>query len=114
MSALSDGEVLYFCVDPELHAMKEHREKGGRGVFLRNGALILAEGLDERELMPSFDMPALGGNAPKSDAETLLAAVAAAWALNLDLELIQTGIATWTPPGLRNQLALRNAESWKK
>jgi cyanophycin synthetase len=92
MSALSDGEVLYFCADADVPALGAHREKGGRCVFLRDGAITLAEGLDERELAPLAETPT--PEASENDAETLLAAVAAAWALGLDDDLIRAGIAT--------------------
>jgi cyanophycin synthetase len=95
MSALSDGEVLYFCADPDLPALRTHREKGGRCVFLRDGVLVLAEGFDERELVPLAETPT--PDASENDAEILLAAVAAAWALGLDDDLIRTGITTWFP-----------------
>jgi cyanophycin synthetase len=91
MAALSDGDVLFFGTDPDLPAIREHRAKGGRCVFLRNGVLVLAEGATQRDLMPL----APGGSV--DDSETLLAAVAVAWVLNLSDDLIRTGIATGFP-----------------
>jgi cyanophycin synthetase len=96
MAELCDGEVVFYALDSA--ALAAHREKGGRAVFLQGGAAVLAQGASETSganieaLMKRF---AAAGQA--TDAATLLAAVATAWALNISPELISAGLDTFVP-----------------
>ncbi|HEV6964704.1 MULTISPECIES: cyanophycin synthetase [Roseateles] len=96
MAELSDGEVVFYAEDGELEALRHHRERGGRAVFLRGGAAVLAQGPAET---PGANIEALlrrfGERA--TDASTLLAAVATAWALGISPELIAAGLDTFVP-----------------
>jgi cyanophycin synthetase len=94
MSALCDGEVIFYSANPDAAAMAAHRSKNGRALFIRQDQVVLATGSTEAFL------PALGKLAPwrarhkhrKISEETLLAAVGAAWALTIPLDLIGAGI----------------------
>jgi cyanophycin synthetase len=96
MGPLSDGEVLFYALDAA--TLSEHRAAGGRAVFLQGGAAMLAQGASETAganvdaLLARF---AAAGQA--SDADTVLAAVATAWALNISPELISAGLDTFVP-----------------
>ncbi len=98
MAELSDGEVLFYALDGSNAAITAHRAKGGRAVFLRSGAAVLAQGQGETAganidaLLQRF---AAAGIA--TDAQTLLAAVATAWALHISPELISAGADTFVP-----------------
>jgi cyanophycin synthetase len=96
MAELSDGEVVFYAEDGGLEALQHHRDRGGRAVFLRGGAAVLAQGPAET---PGANIDALlrrfGSQAV--DASTLLAAVAAAWALGISPELIAAGLDTFVP-----------------
>jgi cyanophycin synthetase len=96
MAELSDGEVVFYAEDGGLDAIRQHRERGGRAVFLRGGAAVLAQGPAET---PGANIDALlrrfGSEA--TDAATLLAAVATAWALGISPELIAAGLDTFVP-----------------
>ena len=96
MAELSDGEVLFYAEDGSLDAIQHHRDRGGRAVFLRGGAAVLAQGPAET---PGANIDALlrrfGTQA--TDAPTLLAAVATAWALGISPELIAAGLDTFVP-----------------
>jgi cyanophycin synthetase len=97
MAELSDGEVVFYAEDGRLEALQHHRERGGRAVFLRGGAAVLAQGPAET---PGANLEALlkrFGPASGVDAPTLLAAVAAAWAMNISPELIAAGLDTFVP-----------------
>ena len=96
MAELSDGEIVFYAEDASLPAVQHHRERGGRAVFLRGGAAVLAQGPAET---PGANIEALlrrFGTAP-ADAPTLLAAVATAWALGISPELIAAGLDTFVP-----------------
>ncbi|MEO6281606.1 cyanophycin synthetase [Roseateles sp.] len=96
MAELSDGEVVFYAEDGSLDALQQHRDRGGRAVFLRGGAAVLAHGSAET---PGANIDALlrrfGPQA--TNASTLLAAVAAAWALGISPELIAAGLDTFVP-----------------
>ena len=95
MAELCDGSVILFGVDPELPAITEHREQGGRTVFVRYGRLVMATGRDEATLVEVAAIPFLNTGVAAFQVENVLAAVGVAWALGLSQELIRTGIETF-------------------
>lgn len=95
MAELCDGSVILFAKDPEIPAITEHRDQGGRAVFVRYGRLIMATGKDEVTLVEVASIPLLNTGAPAFQVENVLAAVGAAWALGLSNELIRTGVETF-------------------
>ncbi len=85
-----DGEVIYFAAQGELPLVQVHLEKGGRAVLVRNGRIVLCLGKKETLLI---NLPGiLEGN--EKQVEYMLAAIAAAWALGIQLDLLRAGIAT--------------------
>jgi len=95
MAELCDGSVILFGKDPEIAAITEHRDQGGRAVFIRYGRLVMATGRDEVTLVEAASIPLLNTGTPSFQVENVLAAVGAAWALGLSLELIRAGIETF-------------------
>ncbi len=95
MSALCDGEVIYFALDPELPTVTEHRERGKRAVVARYGQIMLASGLGEVPLARIVDIPLTDGGKDRNQVENVLAAVAAAWALGISPDVMRTGIETF-------------------
>lgn len=95
MAELCDGSVILFGLDPEIPAITEHRDQGGRAVFVRYGRLVMATGRDEVTLVEVASIPLLSSGAPVFQVENVLAAVGAAWALGLTHELIRAGIETF-------------------
>ncbi|MDQ5918202.1 MAG: cyanophycin synthetase, partial [Pseudomonadota bacterium] len=97
MAELSDGEVLFFGIDPDLPMLVEHRGKEGRSVYVRDGYLTLAMGDDEEPLVDIAMLTTTPAGCPPYQIENLLAAVAAAWALDLPADMIRTGVLTYEP-----------------
>ena len=95
MAELCDGSVILFGLDPEIPAITELRDQGGRAVFVRYGRLVMATGRDEVTLVEIASIPLLNTGAPAFEVENVLAAVGAAWALGLSNELIRAGIETF-------------------
>ena len=95
MAALCDGSVILFGLDPEIPAITEHRDQGGRAVFVRYGRLVMATGRDEVTLVEVASIPLLHSGAPSYQVENVLAAVGVAWALGMSQELIRAGIETF-------------------
>jgi cyanophycin synthetase len=92
MAGLCDGEVIFYALDPALDAVATHLDSGGRAVFMRQGQVVLATGSSE-VFLPGLDKLAVwqDRHAPTAE-DSLLAAIAAAWALGIPLNLIGAGI----------------------
>ncbi|KAK72687.1 cyanophycin synthetase [Bordetella bronchiseptica] len=95
MAELCDGEVLYFGLDPALPTLAAHLAEGKRAVYLRAGRIVLAHGRDEEALADIAAVPLTHGGRVAFQIENVLAAVAAAWALDIPVELIRAGIETF-------------------
>jgi cyanophycin synthetase len=109
MAGLCNGEVIYFSLDPESAVIDEHRlhgtagvngVKGKRAVIVRDGEIFLVTGSSELPLCKLADVPLAGGRTIY-EAENVLAAVGAAWALDIEPALIRTGI-TLIRTGIEN------------
>lgn len=94
MAALCDGEVIFYGADPAGEVLAEHVAMGRRAVSIRNGTVVLQHG--------SLEIPVLHTTAPpiaavwnRLDANSILAAIAAGWAMELGVELMASGIETW-------------------
>lgn len=96
LAELCDGEVLYYAAEDNAAAaaaIAQHRDEGGRAVYVRNDRIVFATGLTK-----SHGTSLSGGcRAAKVSADALVAAVAAAWAFGISPELIAAGIETYTP-----------------
>jgi cyanophycin synthetase len=90
LAEFCDGEVIFYAADPRSPALVAHRAKGGRAVTLRDGQPVLATNGTEKRLAP-LSAAARAGIAD----ETLLAVIAAAWALTIPPDLIIAGIETF-------------------
>ena len=95
MAALSDGEVIYFALDPELPTIVEHRQQGKRAVIVRHEQIMLASGNEEVPLASLKDIPLSDGGRAKPQVENVLAAIGAAWALDISPDVMRTGIETF-------------------
>lgn len=83
-----DGEVMFFAAQGELPVVAQHLEQGGRAVLVRNGHISLCQGSKETLLLKAVQLK-------QSQLEYVLAAVAAAWALGISLDLVRAGVATF-------------------
>ncbi len=91
MAELCDGKVIFYGLDPQQAAIAEHRGKGERVVFVRDQQIVLAQGTEEMALLPLSSLNPVKAAQP----ELVMAAVAAAWALNIPPELIGAGLRTF-------------------
>ena len=102
LAPLCDGEVLLYSTAADNPAIAAHRantENGGEGraVFVRGEQVILATGAGERALGTLAALSLAGGQRP--DTPALLAAIAAAWSMDIAPDLIAAGIKTFEYPG---------------
>ena len=95
MAPLCDGEVIYFAHDPSLPVIAEHLKQGKRAVIVRHEEIMLLSGDEELSLAKLKDIPLTqnGENVPQI--ENVLAAIGAAWALNISPDVMCTGIETF-------------------
>ncbi|MEO0048404.1 MAG: cyanophycin synthetase [Pseudomonadota bacterium] len=95
MAELSDGEVIFFSRYGHNEITQEHLQKGGRALFTENNHIVLAQGSDRQNLIALSGIPLLQSSSKSNTLENVLAAVAAAWALNTPRDIIIAGIQTF-------------------
>ncbi|GAB3460505.1 cyanophycin synthetase [Massilia terrae] len=97
LAELCDGGVIFYALDEHNEVLAAHRAQGKRVAFVREGLMILAEGAEETPLLQVAKLKPATAKHPDS----LLAAVCAAWALEVPAELICAGLRSFdaTPPG---------------
>ena len=91
MASLCDGKVIFYGLEPEDKVIVEHQAQGERSVFVQNEHIVLAQGSDRVAQIALKSLPPNKANNP----EMVMAAVAAAWALDIAPELIGAGLRTF-------------------
>ena len=94
MQSICDGEVIFYAAEANGPALAAHRLAHGRAVFVRQGQVVLGLGATETVLpgLASIDTWCQRHAASGIQAPALLAAIAAAWALDIPHSLIGAGI----------------------
>ncbi|MBS0340077.1 MAG: cyanophycin synthetase [Proteobacteria bacterium] len=92
LAPLCDGDVILYSADPQAPALAEHQSKGGKAVLVRQDRIVLANGPSESFLPGLGRLTAWRATHAGVSLESLLAAVAAAWALGIPLNLIGAGV----------------------
>jgi cyanophycin synthetase len=93
LAGLCDGQVIFYALDPENEVIVRHRAAGERALFVRGNSILLAHGAQETALLGFSSIKPEIARQP----ECVLAAVAAAWALDVAPELIGAGLKTFDP-----------------
>ncbi|MEK9803268.1 MAG: ATP-grasp domain-containing protein, partial [Curvibacter sp.] len=91
MAELCDGQVIFYGPDAQLPAIAAQRQAGLRSVYLRERHIVLAQGQEEISAIPLDSLAPTKAAKP----EMVMAAVAAAWALDVKPELIGAGLRTF-------------------
>lgn len=92
LAPLCDGDVILYAADPHAQALVAHQAKGGKAVLVRQDRIVLANGSSESFLPGLGRLTAWRATHVGVSLESLLAAVAAAWALGIPLNLIGAGV----------------------
>ncbi|MBS0453639.1 MAG: cyanophycin synthetase [Proteobacteria bacterium] len=92
LAPLCDGDVILYSANPQAPALAEHQSKGGKAVLVRQDRIVLANGPSESFLPGLGRLTAWRATHAGVSLESLLAAVAAAWALGIPLNLIGAGV----------------------
>ncbi len=107
LGLLCDGAVVLVSCQDDNPLVAAHRASdNGRAVLLRAGQVILAEGSSEKILGP-LERLTQGHSAAPVPAAALLAAMGAAWAMDIAPDLIAAGVKTFEP-GLPTAAATRS------
>ncbi|MBB5019296.1 cyanophycin synthetase [Chitinivorax tropicus] len=107
------GGITFFAADKHNPVMATHRAQGHRVVYVEDNAVVAAQG--ERKYRVALDeIPVTRGGVITFQVENAMASVAAAWALNLDWEVIRKGLASFNndadnAPGRFNVFDYRGA-----
>jgi cyanophycin synthetase len=88
------GNVTFFALDPHIAVMATHRAQGKRVVYTENAHLVAQEGKRFFRI-PLAEVPLTRQGQIGFQTENVLAAVAAAWALNVPWETIALGLSTF-------------------
>jgi len=91
MAELCDGKVIFYSLNADNPSIAAHRETGERVVLLQGDAIVLAQGAQIAASLPLSSLAPAKASRP----EMVMAAVAAAWALNIPVELIGAGLRTF-------------------
>ncbi|RYX94688.1 MAG: cyanophycin synthetase [Comamonadaceae bacterium] len=95
MAELCDGEAILYSADPKTAALAAHCAAGHRALYVRQDRVVLATGSSEAFLPGLGKLTAWRDRHPGRAAlhdSTLLAAIGAAWALRIPLNLIGAGM----------------------
>ncbi|TAK92018.1 MAG: cyanophycin synthetase [Burkholderiaceae bacterium] len=91
LGELCDGAVIFYGRAHDNPVLLQHRAQQGRVVLLRDAQIVLAHGDKETVLLPLDKLKPAKAAQP----EAVMAAVAAAWALDIAPELIAGGLRTF-------------------
>jgi cyanophycin synthetase len=91
LAPLCDGAVILYASDPSAAALQPHQAAGGKSVVVRQDRVVLANGSSESFLPGLGRLTIWRATHAGVSLDSLLAAVAAAWAMNIPLGLIGAG-----------------------
>jgi cyanophycin synthetase len=92
LAPLCDGDVILYSADPQAEALSKHQQAGGKAVLVRQDRVVLANGSSESFLPGLGRLTIWRATHAGVGLESLLAAVAAAWAMGIPLSLIGAGV----------------------
>ncbi|OVZ57551.1 cyanophycin synthetase [Pigmentiphaga sp. NML080357] len=113
MAGSCPGSVIFFSSDRQHTLITTHRAKNQRVVYRDGDAIVAALGGDEYRIQLA-DIPLTYDGTIDFQVENAMAAIAAAWALGLDWQVVRRGLASFvsdaqTAPGRFNRFEFRGA-----
>ncbi|SFV16452.1 cyanophycin synthetase [Pseudoduganella namucuonensis] len=100
----TEVELIWFALNAENPHLLRHLEHGGRGAYMQDGALVLADGTRRRRLVNVADMPSAMGGHARHNIANALATAAALMACGFIGAQIAHGLATFVSDGRHNPL----------
>ncbi|MFC5512589.1 cyanophycin synthetase [Massilia jejuensis] len=102
--ARPDAEIVFFSMDAESPVLLQHLEDGGRGTYLQDNAIVIADGTLQQELMRVEAMPSSIGGRARYNIANALAASAALMASGFSNLQIADGLSSFVSDGKTNPL----------
>ena len=107
------GSITYFATDASLPVMTAHRAHGNRLIYVAGDAIVAAHGATTQTI-PFTEVPITHGGNIRFQVENAMAAIGAAWALDLSWDVIRTALRTFkndadSAPGRFNIFNYRGA-----
>ena len=107
------GSITYFAADASLPVMTAHRAHGNRLIYVAGDAFVAVHG-SATQTIPFSEVPITHGGTIRFQVENAMAAIGAAWALDLPWEVIRTALRTFkndadSAPGRFNIFDYRGA-----
>lgn len=108
------GSIVFFALDGMDPVLAAHRAKGGRAAFVRDNAVVLAEGDTDFVLLSLDRVPLTHNGRIGFQVENVLAAVSACWSLGMPCEQIRLGLESFSShmdkvPGRFNLMEIHGA-----
>jgi cyanophycin synthetase len=94
MARMCPGDVTFFALDAHHPVLATHRAQGKRVVYAENGSIVAQQGKKYFRI-PLSDVPLTRQGQIGFQTENVMAAVGAAWALNVPWETIAQGLSTF-------------------
>ncbi len=91
------GGVIFFAHKGDHPLITKNLEQNQRAVFTRDGAIVAAHGKSDFVVLPCSRIPLTHDGKIKFQIENVMAAVAAAWAQGVPLEVIRAGLESFSP-----------------
>ncbi len=112
MAPKCPGSVVFFSHHADNPHLVKRRSEGGRVVFVRDGALILAHGESEFSLINFDKVPITYGGKIGFQIENVMAAAGATWALGVPAQVIRAALESFSP-SLDSSPGRFNVMEWK-
>lgn len=93
------GEVILFSTEADNPAIIEHRQSGGRAVYLKYGYLYYGEGQEETRLVGARALPASMGGVARINVANAAAAASAALVMGVSPRDVAEGLKTFPVGG---------------
>ena len=113
MGAVCSGQIIYFALDRHHPVISTHRAQGKRCVFVDGDMIVAVQG-NWRETLALRDIPITRNGHIAFQVENAMAALAAAWGVELEWDSVRRGMASFAndadnAPGRFNVMDYRGA-----
>lgn len=107
------GQVIFFSLQEENLLLKKHLDKGGRGVYVKNGTIYFEEKGEAHSIAKVKDLPSTLKGYAVHNVQNALAAAAGAWGLQIHPKTITKALKEFhcnenQNPGRMNIINLEN------
>jgi cyanophycin synthetase len=97
-------EVVFFSMDADNPVLLKHLGDGGRGAYLQDNGIVIADGSRQQELLRVESMPVSFGGSARFNIANALAAAATLMAVGFTHTQIVAGLSTFVSNGRTNPL----------